>query len=52
VVIAELIPWETSIGRFDFVADAVAAHESLAYQEALAALKGGVLRDMRIVEGV
>ena len=30
----------------------VAAHESAAYQEALAALSDGVERDFRIVEGI
>ena len=35
---------------FDSVDAAVAAHESPAYQEALAALGDGVVRDMRIVE--
>jgi uncharacterized protein (DUF1330 family) len=31
---------------------AVAAHDSAAYQEALAALDGGAVRDLRIVPGV
>ena len=35
---------------FDSVDAAVAAHESPAYQEALAALGDGVVRDMRIIE--
>jgi uncharacterized protein (DUF1330 family) len=38
--------------RFDSVEAAVAAHESPAYQEALAALDGGAVRDMRIVPGL
>jgi uncharacterized protein (DUF1330 family) len=38
--------------EFDSVAKAVAFHDSAAYQDALAALKGGVVRDLRIVEGV
>jgi uncharacterized protein (DUF1330 family) len=38
--------------EFDSVAQAVAVHESPAYQEALAALKDGVVRDLRIVPGV
>jgi uncharacterized protein (DUF1330 family) len=42
----------TVLIEFDSVADAVAVHESAAYQEALAALKGGVVRDLRIVAGV
>lgn len=35
---------------FESVDAAIAAHESPAYQEALAALGDGVVRDMRIVE--
>lgn len=42
----------TVVIEFDSVAKAVAAHDSPPYQEALAALKGGVLRDVRIVEAV
>lgn len=42
----------TVLIEFDSVEKAVAAHASPAYQEALAALKGGVVRDLRIVEGV
>lgn len=38
--------------EFDGVAQAIAAHESPAYQEALRALGNGADRDMRIVEGV
>jgi Domain of unknown function (DUF1330) len=34
------------------VEKAVAVHESPAYQAALAALKGGVVRDLRIVQAV
>jgi uncharacterized protein (DUF1330 family) len=41
----------TVVIEFDSVAKAVAVHDSAAYQEALAALKGGVVRDLRIVEG-
>ena len=37
---------------FDSVEAARAAHDSLAYQEALAALDGGAGRDLRIVPGV
>jgi uncharacterized protein (DUF1330 family) len=37
--------------RFADVDQAVAAHDSAAYQEALAALDGGAVRDLRIVEG-
>jgi uncharacterized protein (DUF1330 family) len=37
---------------FDSVDAARAAHDSPAYQEALAALDGGAVRDMRIVPGV
>jgi len=42
----------TVVIEFDSVAKAVAVHDSAAYQAALAALKGGVVRDLRIVEGV
>ena len=38
--------------EFPSVADATAAHDSPAYQEALAALDGGAVRDLRIVPGV
>jgi uncharacterized protein (DUF1330 family) len=42
----------TVVIEFDSVAKAVAVHDSAAYQAALAALKGGVVRDLRIVEAV
>ena len=42
----------TVVVEFDSFAEAVAAHETPAYQEALAALADGVERDFRIVEGV
>lgn len=38
--------------EFESVEAARAAHESPGYQEALAALDGGALRDMRIVPGL
>jgi uncharacterized protein (DUF1330 family) len=41
----------TVIVEFDSFAAAVAAHETPAYREALAALADGVERDFRIVEG-
>jgi uncharacterized protein (DUF1330 family) len=37
--------------EFDSVEAARAAHDSPAYQDALAALDGGAVRDMRIVPG-
>jgi len=37
--------------EFDSVEQAVATHDSPAYQAALAALKDGVVRDIRIVPG-
>ena len=37
--------------EWDSVAQAVAAHDSPAYQEALKALGDGAVRDFRIVEG-
>ncbi|WP_432937158.1 DUF1330 domain-containing protein [Kribbella sp. CA-253562] len=42
----------TVVIEFDSFEQAVAAHESAAYQEALAALADGVERDFRIVEGI
>ena len=42
----------TVVWEFASVAQALAAHESPAYQEALRALGDAVERDMRIVEGV
>jgi uncharacterized protein (DUF1330 family) len=38
--------------EFDSVEKALVTHESPAYKVALAALDGGVVRDMRIVPGV
>lgn len=42
----------TVLIEFDSVEKALATHESPAYKAALAALDGGVIRDMRIVPGV
>jgi uncharacterized protein (DUF1330 family) len=42
----------TVIIEFDSVEQAVAVHDSAAYQRALQALDGGAVRDMRIVPGV
>ncbi|HKQ15840.1 MAG TPA: DUF1330 domain-containing protein [Steroidobacteraceae bacterium] len=41
----------TVLIEFESVEQAVAAHDSVAYQAALAVLKGGVVRDLRIVQG-
>ena len=41
----------TVLIEFDSVAQAIAAHDSPEYQEALAALGNAVDRDMRIIEG-
>lgn len=41
----------TVLIEFDSAAAAVAAHDSAAYQAALAALDGGAVRDLRIVPG-
>jgi len=38
--------------EFDSLEHAIAAHDGPRYQEALAALEGGAVRDMRIVGGV
>jgi uncharacterized protein (DUF1330 family) len=42
----------TVLIEFESVEAARAAHESPAYQDALAALDGGAVRDMRIIPGV
>lgn len=42
----------TVVIEFDSVEQAVAVHDSEAYQQALAALDGGAVRDLRIVPGV
>ena len=42
----------TVLIEFDSVEQAKAAHDSPAYQEALAKLAGAAERDLRIVEGV
>jgi uncharacterized protein (DUF1330 family) len=42
----------TVLVEFDSVAHAVAAHDSPAYQQALAALGDGADREIRIVEGL
>jgi uncharacterized protein (DUF1330 family) len=42
----------TVVIEFDSVDHAIAVHDSPSYQEALAALEGGVVRDVRIVSGV
>ncbi len=42
----------TVLIEFDSVEQAVAVHESPGYKAALAALDGGVVRDLRIVPGV
>ena len=42
----------TVLIEFDSVAQAIAAHESAGYQEALRALGEGAERDLRIVEGL
>jgi len=45
------IEQRTVILEFDSVAQAIAAHDSPAYQEALAALGDGASREIRILEG-
>jgi uncharacterized protein (DUF1330 family) len=42
----------TVVIEFDSVEQAIAAHNSPSYQQALAALEGGAVRDVRIVAGV
>ena len=40
------------ISEFPSVAQAIAGHDSAAYQEALNVLGNGAVRDLRIVEGL
>lgn len=42
----------TILIEFDSVEQAITAHDSVAYQEALKALGNGAERDVRIVEGI
>jgi uncharacterized protein (DUF1330 family) len=42
----------TVIIEFDSIEHAISVHDSPGYQEALAALAGGAVRDVRIVAGV
>ncbi len=42
----------TVLIEFESVEQAIAAHDSPAYQAALAALEGGAVRDLRIVPGI
>ncbi len=42
----------TVVIEFDSIDKAVATHDSAAYQEALKALAGGAVRDLRIIGGV
>lgn len=46
------MPQRTVVIEFDSVEQARAAHDSPAYQAALAALGDGAVRDIRIIEGV
>ncbi len=43
---------QTVVVEFDDLAAALAVYDTPAYQEALRALDGGAVRDMRIVEGI
>ena len=43
---------QTVVVEFDDLATALAVYDTPAYQEALRALDGGAVRDMRIVEGI
>jgi uncharacterized protein (DUF1330 family) len=42
----------TVVIEFDSLEQAIAVHDSPAYQEAVKALDGGAVRDFRILEGV
>ena len=46
------IAQRATVTEFDSVAEAIAAHDSPAYREALKALGNACERDVRIVEGV
>lgn len=46
------INMRTVLVEFDSLAQAIAAHDSAAYREALRALGNAVERDLRIIEGV
>ena len=46
------LPQRTVLIEFESIAAAIAAHDSAAYQAALAALGNGAVRDLRIVPGV
>lgn len=46
------LPERTVLIEFDSVEQAIAVHDSVDYQAALAALQGGAVRDLRIVPGV
>ncbi|MDN4987152.1 DUF1330 domain-containing protein [Bradyrhizobium sp. WYCCWR 13022] len=46
------IALRTTVTEFDSIEQAIAAHDSAAYQEALKALGSACERDVRIVEGV
>jgi uncharacterized protein (DUF1330 family) len=45
------IQQRTVIIEFESLEQAIACHDSPAYQEALKALDGGVTRDLRVIEG-
>ncbi|MFY0614251.1 MAG: DUF1330 domain-containing protein [Hyphomicrobiaceae bacterium] len=42
----------STLVEFESLEAAIAAHETPEYKKALAALEGGVTRDLRIVEGI
>jgi len=42
----------TVLIEFDSIEHAISVHDGSSYQEALAALEGGVVRDLRIVAGI
>jgi uncharacterized protein (DUF1330 family) len=46
------LPERTVVIEFGSIEQATAAHDSPAYQAALALLQGGAVRDLRIVPGV
>lgn len=46
------IAQRATVTEFDSIEQAIAAHDSLAYQEALKALGNACARDVRIVEGL
>ncbi len=52
IVYEQGVSQRTVLVEFDSVQQAIAAHDSPGYQEALRALGNAVVRDLRIIEGL